>query len=161
MTEENEFLSLEVRSLSVKQPYASLILPPVLKVETRSWATNYRGWVLICVSLQKYLQWQMIDISGREQLERMDVILDGKQADLDRMQGLAIGVGRLVDCQPMRPEDENSCFVRYQPGLYCHIMRDVSPITPFGFPGNTGYRLLDEYWKRKIVINHSFNPLSI
>lgn len=159
---EDSFIDYEVRSLSVKQPYASLMLPPVLKVETRSWYTHYRGWVLICVSQQRYLPWQMIDISGREQLERMDVILDGRQADLDRMQGMAIGIGRLVDCSLMRPEDEHSCFVRYKPDTYCHIMRDVSPIIPFGFSGSTGYRLIDEYWKRKIVISSQYhNPLSL
>lgn len=43
----------DIRALSTKQPYASLMLHG--KVETRTWDSKYLGWVLICASKQAYL----------------------------------------------------------------------------------------------------------
>lgn len=36
-----------MRALSLHQPWASLIAVEAKRIETRSWATNYRGWVAI------------------------------------------------------------------------------------------------------------------
>jgi hypothetical protein len=39
-----------MKCLSVMQPWASLIVTGEKKIETRSWSTNYRGWLLIHAS---------------------------------------------------------------------------------------------------------------
>jgi hypothetical protein len=158
MLEDNYFLDVEVRALSIKQPYATLMLPPVCKVETRTWYTKWRGWVLICASQQHTTQWQQIETSGRAQLERMDIALTGIEDEVRIRCGQAIGIGQLVDCRPMTPADEDACYVQWKEGLWCHVFRDVHAITPFGHSGHLGYKSLDEYDKKKIVINSSFNP---
>jgi hypothetical protein len=47
-----EFLNQEIRALTWKEPYASLMLHG--KIETRTWYTKYRGLVLICAGLKHY-----------------------------------------------------------------------------------------------------------
>lgn len=155
---EDSFVDVEVRALSIKQPYATLMLPPVCKIETRTWYTRYRGWVLICASQQYTPLWTQIDVSGRTQLDRMDSLLPGMEPGMRARCGSAIGIGQLVDCRPMTPADEDACYVQWKEGLWCHVFRDVYPITPFGYSGHLGYKPLDDYWKKKIVINSSFNP---
>lgn len=39
--------TIDVRILTVKQPWATALISGGKDVENRSWATNYRGWVLI------------------------------------------------------------------------------------------------------------------
>ena len=39
-----------MRVLSVKEPFATLILNGIKKIETRSWKTNYRGELFIHAS---------------------------------------------------------------------------------------------------------------
>jgi hypothetical protein len=42
----------KLMALSWKQPYAELMLHG--KIETRTWQTKYRGWVMVCASKQPY-----------------------------------------------------------------------------------------------------------
>lgn len=42
----------ELRLLSVRQPYAFLLVAGKKQFETRSWRTHYRGWVAIHAGLQ-------------------------------------------------------------------------------------------------------------
>jgi len=43
---------MRYKALSVKQPWAGLIAQGTKTIETRKWATNYRGPLLICASLK-------------------------------------------------------------------------------------------------------------
>lgn len=36
-----------MKALTIKQPYASLIISGVKKVENRTWNTKFRGWIII------------------------------------------------------------------------------------------------------------------
>lgn len=46
-----------MKAISIQEPYASLIAYGYKKIETRSWATKYRGEILIHASKsKKYLQ---------------------------------------------------------------------------------------------------------
>ena len=55
--------------------------------------------------------------------------------DMQKRCGKAIAIGRLVHCRPMLPEDEDKCFVKYNPDLFCHIYEDVRPIEPISWRG--------------------------
>src|SRR5687767_12303739 len=93
-----------MKALSWKEPYGSLMLPPVNKIETRIWPTKYRGLVLLCASKAEY-PWNVVrDIAGTNQFDR---ILDiHKQHPAASVHGHAFAVGRLVDCRPMIKKDE-------------------------------------------------------
>lgn len=121
----------EIRALSCKQPYAELMLHG--KIETRSWYTKYRGLVLICVSKKSYSTEQLRNISGGNQLWRMGEFLD---IENPKYEGKAIAIGVLIDCRTMKPEDEDKCFVRYYPDLWCHEYIHVTPIVPFEWKGS-------------------------
>ena len=155
MTEENYFLTVDVKALTIKQPYASLMLPPVCKIETRTWSTPYRGWVLICAAKAIVMPWMQVVTSGEHQATRiMDYVPIDKDS-LHRYAGHAIGIGQLVDCRLMTLEDEDACFVDYKPGRWCHVFRDVMPIKPFPHMGQLGYTDIQEPIKRKIFIDYN------
>lgn len=137
----------EVRALSLKHPYAHLMLPPHNKIETRTWDTKYRGLVLICCTKKPYTYKDIVDISGLRQHDRITRALRSLR---EYHYGMAIAVARLVDSRPMIPTDADLCFVEYKPHLYCHIYDEVRLIHPFPFKGTQGWQILSEEVKRKI-----------
>lgn len=136
----------EIRALSWKQPFASLMLHG--KIETRTWSAKYCGLVLICASKVPYNESQVMAISGEVQTQRSFVTLlnAGHKEEL----GKAIAIGNLVDCRLMYLNDEEKCFVKYNPNLWCHIYENVRPIEPFEWKGSQGWRKLDEETINKI-----------
>jgi len=140
---------MTLRALSWRQPYADMML--MGKIETRTWPTAYRGWVLICSSKKPYLLDQVINISGKENLLR---IFDQMEAynRFTQKDGYAIGIGRLIDCRQMTKDDAAACYVNYHPGLYCHVYSDVTPLPyPFAWRGSQGWRIVDFETKELIA----------
>lgn len=129
-----------MRSLSWKQPYADLMFHG--KIETRTWATKYRGMVLIVASKVPYNAKQVLAIAGKQQYERIFMMFHPRNATRlpDSLYGHAIGIGELYACRPMHREDEDSTFVQYHPGLWCHVYRNVRRIDPFVQKGTMGWR---------------------
>lgn len=134
-----------LKALSWRQPYGDLMFAD--KIETRSWPTKYRGWVLICASQKAYPIDLVIDISGVYQFNRIIDFVDDHKNDTIHLKnidtsismlgisGHALGIGRLVDCRKMLPGDEDKCYVEYHPHLWCHIYEDCKRILPFDFKG--------------------------
>lgn len=149
------FGNKEIRALSWKEPYASLMLYE--KIETRTWATKYRGLVLICASKKPYKTDEINEISGCVQQERvMDIIFDNNNLGTKNFIdfGKAIAIGELVDCRPMTKGDENKCFVEYSPDLWCHVYKNVLPIDSFPFKGVQGWKKLNnDIWDQIKFIN--------
>lgn len=130
-----------MKALSWKQPYADLMLYG--KIETRRRYTNVRGVVLICATKKPYSLIDELNISGKEQFDRItDRFKMGKTSPLlsPLLNGNAIAVGELVDCRPMNPEDEDKCFVMYHPDLFCWVFENVKKIQPFPFKGSQGWK---------------------
>lgn len=119
----------KIKSLSWKQPFAELMLHG--KIETRTWQAKYRGWVLICMSKKQYKSSVLIETCGYDQLQRIREVLPLGPIP----GGNAIAIGRLVDCRPMKEDDEDACFVKFKKGLYCHVYENVQPIKPFKWTG--------------------------
>lgn len=138
-------LNQKLMALSWKQPYAELMLHG--KIETRTWPTNYRGWVLICASKKGYYTNQLRNISGGHQIMRMGQFLQNNNPGYE---GLAIAIGRLVDCRPMHPADEDKCFVKYWSDLFCHVYDNVRPIKPFAWRGTQGWKEVNPEIKNQI-----------
>lgn len=129
-----------IRALNWKQPFASLML--FGKIETRTWETNYRGLVLMCASKVPYSEEQIQNISGQNKIlsTLMDRIKSGHAEPLAK----AFAIGRLVDCRLMRKEDEEKCFVKHHPNLFCHIYEDVKEIKPFDWKGAQKWKKVDQ-----------------
>ena len=146
-------------ALSWKQPFGSAML--IGKVETRVWATKYRGPVLVCLSKAGYSEASARSICGDDLFVKMCQKLFSVQSSLD-LYGMAIATGRLVNCREMRPEDEAAAFVQYRAPwteertgkdgivrkvnqrLYCHFYEDVRPIVPFPWKGCQGWSEVPE-----------------
>jgi len=159
------FGSEKMLALSWKQPFGSAML--VGKVETRVWATKYRGPVLICCSKVGYSISSTIGICGQQLRDKMMSTLLPVVHTLDYF-GMAIAVGNLVDCREMRPEDEATTFVQYRAPwveeregkdgrirkvkcrLYCHIYKDVRPIVPFEWKGCQGWSEVSDEIRKQI-----------
>lgn len=163
----------EVRALSWKQPYASLMLHG--KIETRVWDTGYRGWVLICASKSAYDFKDIMAISGRNQIERIKDKLNLfewyekggvslKYIKDPIPQGQAIAVGYLKYSRKMGELAADRCitdtglwiedqsFVKMNYKLYLHEYSQVQAIEPFDWKGSQGWKTLDEETKNKIIL---------
>lgn len=138
----------KVLALSWKEPYGSLMLHG--KIETRTWGTNCRGLVLICTSKIPYNLKTIIQISGTVNHRRMGKLMNNWVYVEPR--GKAIAIGRLIDCRPMQPSDEEKTFVTYYSDLYCHVYEDVTPIVPFPWKGKQGWTEVSEEIKNKIIL---------
>ena len=162
-----DFKIENILALSWKAPYAQLMLRG--KIETRTWPTNYRGWVLICCSKVPYSAEENSIIAGFDQFKRI-LQINPSILNYRPQLGMAIALGKLVDCRPMTKEDEDACFVQYkepwteskttitsgirdkQKQLWCHIYEDVTPIEHFPFKGGQGWLSLTEEQISKIKL---------
>jgi ASCH domain len=78
---------LKLKILSIRQPWASLIVSGAKDVENRTWPTRYRGLVLIHASLQA-------DAPTSEDIERRF----GVRLPSDLPLGGIVGMTEIVDC---------------------------------------------------------------
>ncbi len=102
-----------MKIISIRQPWASLIVSGVKDVENRTWSTRYRGPVLIHAS-------RTTDkISDDEFQSRFEMAIP---ASLPR--GGVVGMAEIVDCVSTHP----SCW--YAPGHFAFVMESARPL-PF------------------------------
>ncbi len=99
-----------MKALSVKQPWANLIADGSKTIETRSWATKYRGPLLI--------------VSSRR--------------PLIHPAGYALAIVELTDCRPMRPSDGRLAYCELYPGAFAWLLRNIHAIEPFPIKGSLG-----------------------
>jgi len=101
-----------MKAISVKQPWASMIIRGQKTIETRTWATKYRGDLLIVSSKNPR-------IAGHPT-------------------GRALGVVALTDCRPMVKADEAGARCELYPGAYAWELKNVRLIMPFEVRGQLG-----------------------
>jgi hypothetical protein len=102
-----------VKALSVKQPWANLIASGKKTIETRTWATEYRGDLLIVSSRKPEIA----------------------------PAGYAVAMVKVVDCRPMTERDEPAARCRKYEGAWAWVLGDVRRIEPFPVRGRL--RLFD------------------
>lgn len=119
-----------MKALSIKEPYASLISSGIKKIETRSWKTNYRGYLYIHASKTKE------NISE----EVLSILNNHKTYN-----GKLICKCKLIDCVYMTQEFIDSLkknnpieykYGKYKVGRYAWILDEIELIEPIDVKGN-------------------------
>lgn len=125
-----------MKSLSLLEPFASLIKENIKCVETRSWKTNYRGELYIHASLKK--------VSKKdERINELVNLLENKEFKY----GNIIAKCKLVDCIYMdekyvndivNNKIEHMCGM-YSVGRYAWILEDIEMLKdPIEIKGKLG-----------------------
>lgn len=99
-----------MRALSVRQPWANLIAAGLKTIETRTWATSYRGELLIVSSLKPNIE----------------------------PAGFAVATAFLTDCRPMKDEDWVAARCPAYPGAWGWHLVSIQKILPFPVKGKLG-----------------------
>lgn len=102
-----------MKAISLHQPWASLIASGKKTIETRRWATSYRGDLLI--------------VSTRKP-EYDDLPL-----------GKALCIVEVYFCRPMVPVDEADACCQWYAGAWSWLLRNIRPIEPFAVRGLQGF----------------------
>jgi len=98
------------KAISIKQPWANLIVHGKKNIETRVWATSYRGRILLVSS---------------------------KSPNIEPA-GYALAVADLVDCRPMEKFDEDAAQCSVYAGAFSWILRNIQAIEPVSVKGRLG-----------------------
>lgn len=114
-----------MKAISIKQPWANLILSGEKTIETRTWATDYRGELLLVSSLKP-------DIHPA---------------------GMAICVVDLVECRPMVFADEEAARCAMYPNAYSWVLKNLRPIV--WFPVRGQLKIYDVPVEGKIIYKKS------
>lgn len=106
-----------MKTLSVRQPWAQLLINGAKTIETRTWKTSYRGRLGIHAGLQT-------DHLGPWYKFAHDVVLP---------LGALVGSVELVDCRPMTKADEDAALCDWREGLFAWVVavparRDAIPM---------------------------------
>ena len=112
-----------MKVLSIKEPFASLIMNKKKRIETRSWKTNYRGEIYIHASKSKM---------NKELIK-----------DMSLNQEYIICKANLVDCiymdetflKEIKKDKQEFCCGLYEIGRYAWVLEDIIPITPIKAKG--------------------------
>lgn len=99
-----------MKAISVKQPWVNMIARGKKTIETRTWATSYRGPLLIVSS---------------------------KVPNIPPA-GYAVAVAELIECRPMRPDDKDAACCEWYPGAVAWVLDKVRPIEPVPVKGMLG-----------------------
>jgi hypothetical protein len=99
-----------MKALSVKQPWANMIANGEKTIETRTWATDYRGDLLVVSSRKPPIE----------------------------PAGFAVALVRVVGCRRMTKADETAARCEIYPGAYAWILADVTRVKPFPARGQLG-----------------------
>lgn len=134
ITEEEAHELKTIPALTLWQPWATLIAEEVKRIETRSWATHYRGPIAIHAAKKP------VSISDYPDL--FELLPDNCEFPL----GAVVAIVNLVDCVEMTPEfiaqqseQELKCG-DWQPGRFAWILEIIRPVVP-PIPASGGQKL--------------------
>ena len=116
-----------MKAITVCEPYASYIADGVKQFETRSWATKYRGSLLIH--------------AGKRVMPVPD---GGYEVDASVTKGCVIAVAELTDVIPMTAEfmgsvsEQEKALGFWSEGRYAWKLEHVQKVAPFPVSGQLG-----------------------
>ena len=121
-----------MKVISIKEPFATLIMNGSKLIETRSWKTNYRGELYIHASGKSL---------AKEYLKNPYVLELIK--DMDMNYGNIICKGNLVDCiymdqkflNEIKKNNQEYNLGLFELGRYAWVFEDIVPIIPIEAKG--------------------------
>ncbi len=138
-----------MKAITLWQPWASLIASGAKKIETRSWATNYRGALAIHAAKTDneelramismwHIQTGLAPLKGQKNI-LPELTWSGIQWD-DLPKGCVIAICKLVDCIPTDNMTQKQIeierhFGDFSPGRFAWILEDVQ-LLPEPIPVN-------------------------
>ncbi len=130
-----------MKVISIKEPFATLIMNGSKMIETRSWKTNYKGELYIHASGKTL---------AKEYLNNTYVLNLIK--DLKMNYGKIICKGNLVDCiymdeqflKQIKSNEQEYNLGLYELGRYAWIFEDIVPIHPIPAKGKLNIWNYDE-----------------
>lgn len=154
-----------MKTISLWEPWASLLAHGLKRIETRGWGTDFRGEVAIHATAGGLTQSELFDTCSREPflscLKSAGILktaMSPRQVAAAFPRGHIIAVGTLADCNPSdsviclpgvfeeHPEldtDQERAFGNYDAGRYGLIFENVSLLhEPVPFKSRQG-KLLD------------------
>ncbi len=122
-----------MKALSIRHPWVDLILAGSKTIEIRTWATRYRGPLLLHAS-------GAYGISEREASARLRL----PPPDPLTM-GAIVGIAELVDCRPVRKQDwKNAGLPPLAGRLWAWVLAEPRPVGPVFHAGNRTLFDIDE-----------------
>ena len=88
------------KAISLKQPWANLVVQGKKTIETRKWATTYRGDLVICSSKNPKIE----------------------------PAGYALCVAELYHIEPMKKSHEKRACIKVYPGAHSWFLRNIRPL---------------------------------
>jgi hypothetical protein len=140
-----------IKALCWKQPFASLMLPPWHKIETRTRRSHWRGLVLIVATASPYKDHELVRLCGGVHALSIQVKLG------EVLNGHAIAIGRLIDCRPMgelQSQYHPLTYIKpiHHADRYAWIFAGVNAIQPIPLKGFQGWRDVDDDLRSKIKL---------
>ena len=99
-----------MKAISIKEPWASLIHNGSKTIETRTWGTKYRGKILLCAS----------------------------KSPISQLSGHAFATADLIDIQVMTEHHELAAMCEVYEGAKAWILENIKPIEPIKVTGALG-----------------------
>lgn len=124
---------MNVRALSVREPWASLIATGRKSIEVRTWTTKHRGPLLICSAGRSWKgDYSLVLAPGEE----VDVALSA-----DR--GVAVALVELVDVRPATARDATSACILPPEGAFAWVLANPRRVAATPVRGLLGLFTLD------------------
>ncbi len=102
-----------MKCLSVRQPFAALLVGGFKEIETRSWMTKYTGPLLIHASLR------VADLQ-----DDFRTVLARVPASILEARGVILGRVTLINCRPLRAGDRALALCAVDPSRYGWVVAD-------------------------------------
>jgi activating signal cointegrator 1 len=131
-----------IRTLTVKQPWASLITAGVKTIETRSWSTKYRGPLAIHAGLAQFAPTSvsvLVASMPDDAVELLRAQLTVDKTDptnwWDYHVGAVVAVVDLVDVLPVKEVDSEtftaqSPYGHWSDEMFAWVLESVEPVAP-------------------------------
>lgn len=123
-----------MKAITLHEPWATLVAIGAKKIETRGWATRYRGPLAIHASRSRQawhinVAWQEPFFTALRPIHRK--LEDGRIGFCFPF-GCVIAICRLIDCVLITPKnvppDPERSFGDYTPGRYAWVLKDIKPL---------------------------------
>jgi hypothetical protein len=118
-----------MKSITLKQPWASLISSGRKTIETRVWPTKHRGALLICAG------------AGKPPTV-VTALTPASAGPLPR--GVALCIVDVIDCRPMTDADEKAACCERYPRAWSWVLANVRAVEPVAITGKQKLFTVDD-----------------